>query len=242
MTSKARKPFRIEAMMNGDYYPAGANDHHATALRHAEVMSEIQALRALMKPAAEISNDAITLFKKEISEAFQMKAELDAIQEAIQRTKLEIATLHGGSFETAQMARVTGELDAIVSGTEQATQQILEAAEAIDDHALQIQASAKTVRLRGIGSEVQEKVIQIFEACNFQDLTGQRITKVVSTLTFIEDRIDRMIEIWGGMEKFRDIEPDLPDAPEGDRALLNGPGLAGEEGRASQDDIDALFD
>jgi chemotaxis protein CheZ len=229
-------------MMNGEYFPVGANDSHASVMRHAELMSELQTLRAMMKPAAEISNDAISLFKKEISEAFQMKAELDAIQEAIQRTKLEIATLHGSSFETAQMARVTGELDAIVSGTETATQQILEAAEMIDDHALTIQSSAKTARVRGMGSEIQEKVVRIFEACNFQDLTGQRITKVVSTLTFIEDRIDRMIEIWGGMEKFRDITPDLPDAPEGDRALLNGPGLAGEEGRASQDDIDALFD
>ena len=49
-------------------------------------------------------------------------------------------------------------------------------------------------------------MIKIFEACNFQDLTGQRITKVVGTLKFIETHIVRMMEIWGGLEAFKDIE------------------------------------
>jgi len=235
----ARKPFRIETMMRGaNPAQADAGAHQ----RHAEVMSEFARLRSMIKPAAEISAETIELFKKELNEAAKLKVELDSIHDAIQRTKREIATLHGSSFESANMLRVSGELDAIVVGTESATESILAAAEQIDDRALQLHARATTDGERVLASEIQEKVVGIFEACNFQDLTGQRITKVVATLSFVEDRINRMIEIWGGIEQFRDIAPDRPPVPEGDKALLNGPGLAGDPDRATQDDIDALFD
>ena len=90
-------------------------------------------------------------------------------------------------------------------------------------------------------ADMQERVIKIFEACNFQDLTGQRITKVVATLKFIETHIMRMMEIWGGMDAFKDIEVVAMAQREGDAKLLNGPKIEGETGHASQDDIDSLF-
>ena len=77
--------------------------------------------------------------------------------------------------------------------------------------------------------------------CNFQDLTGQRITKVVSTLRFVEDRIMQMMDIWGGIETFKDIEVEQRELKEGDAALLNGPALESDIDVATQDDIDALF-
>ncbi|RMF05696.1 MAG: hypothetical protein D6773_04985, partial [Alphaproteobacteria bacterium] len=89
---------------------------------------------------------------------------------------------------------------------------------------------------------IQELVVQIFEACNFQDLTGQRITKVVRAFQFIEERVTRMMEIWGGIESFKEIEVVDPPKRDGDAALLNGPALETDEDVASQDDIDALFD
>lgn len=183
----------------------------------------------------------ISAWRNEIAEAQKLKAELDAIQSAIQSTKREIATLHSTGFEGPEMRRVTCELDAIVTGTERATEQILSAAEMIDEKATHLHAALKNDHDRELAVEVQEHVIRIFEACNFQDLTGQRITKVVNTLKFIEDRIVRMMDIWGGMDSFRGMAVDTMKHPEGDAALLNGPGLEGEVGRASQDDIDALF-
>ena len=91
-------------------------------------------------------------------------------------------------------------------------------------------------------SDIQEQVVKIFEACNFQDLTGQRITKVVNAFCFIEQRVDHMMEIWGGIEGFKDIEKfDLPERTDHEE-LLNGPALEEDENVASQDDIDALFD
>jgi chemotaxis protein CheZ len=238
---RAHKPYRIETLMHGNRPLPSRKAVDDMGTHHSEVMAEFAKLRAMMKPAAEISSEAIETFRREVHEASKLKAEMDSIREAIARTKQEIATLHGTSFETAQMARVSGELDAVVAGTEAATESILAAAEFIDDHAMQLAAHVKSARDKTLATEIQERVVSIFEACNFQDLTGQRITKVVSTLNFVENRIDRMIEIWGGIEQFHGIEPDGPEERTGDKALLNGPALPTDEGRASQDDIDALF-
>ena len=50
-----------------------------------------------------------------------------------------------------------------------------------------------------------------------------------------------MMEIWGGLDAFKDIEAETIAEREGDARLLNGPKIDGEAGHASQDDIDALF-
>jgi chemotaxis protein CheZ len=84
---------------------------------------------------------------------------------------------------------------------------------------------------------VNEKVLEIFEACSFQDITGQRIRKVVDTLEHIEERIMRFTEVMG-------VEDAAAEETEKDRRkkeqLLNGPALDGPE--VKQDAIDALFD
>ena len=66
--------------------------------------------------------------------------------------------------------------------------------------------------------------------------------KMQTPLKFIEERVERMMDIWGGLDGFDDVEAEERPAREGDAALLNGPALDGAEGVASQDDIDALFD
>ena len=163
------------------------------------------------------------------------------IYEAINQTKREIATVHVTGFEGPEMARVTNELDAIVGGTESATETILSGAEDIDQMAATLLARLKDDQNQALAQDIQDRVVKIFEACNFQDLTGQRITKVVGTLKFIEMHIVRMMEIWGGIEAFKDIAPETIATREGDTRLLNGPKVAGDVGHASQDEIDALF-
>ncbi len=93
-----------------------------------------------------------------------------------------------------------------------------------------------------LSEEIQERVVSIFEACNFQDLTGQRISKVMTTMKFIENHITVMMDIWGGVDAIKTHAPPIVDAREGDARLLNGPKLEGDVGHASQNDIDALFD
>jgi chemotaxis protein CheZ len=128
-----------------------------------------------------------------------------------------------------------------VGGTESATETILGGAEEIDQMVQTLMARLKDEQNQALASDIQDRVVKIFEACNFQDLTGQRITKVVGTLKFIETHIVRMMEIWGGLEAFKDIQAEKIAERKGDAALLNGPKLAGEVGHASQDDIDSLF-
>ena len=238
----AMKPFRIEQTF-GDLTPVelAPESNGASSEQHQEIMSELNALRRLIEPAQELNTSIVENFRVEMNEAMKLKKEMDEIYEAIAETKREIATLHVNGLHSAEMNRVTDELDAIVSGTEQATDSILAAAEVIDDNANKL-SQVLTGEEDQWTHEIQEGVIQVFEACNFQDLTGQRISKVVNVLRFVEGRIVKMMEIWGGIEHFTEIEVDNPLEKTGDDALLNGPALDDEEGVASQADIDALFD
>jgi len=237
MTMNAqRKVFRVETFARRRLGFSPERGHG-----HDEVMAELRALRTLIQPREDLTAKMIESYKAEIAEAQKLKAELDLIYDAINRTKTEIATLHITGFEGPEMKRVTHELDAIVGGTEQATEGILAAAEFIDQAANSLAAAVKTEQDQELAHDIQDHVIKIFEACNFQDLTGQRITKVVGALKFIETHIVRMMEIWGGIESFKDIAPAPPEQRAGDARLVNGPKLEGEAGHASQDDIDALF-
>jgi chemotaxis protein CheZ len=235
-----RKAFRVETMdrVSGRAIAlvAGHNSTH-----HDEIMSELRALRALVKPQEQVTQQMIDAYKQQIAEAAKLKGELDLIHDAINRTKQEIATVHVTGFEGPEMARVTNELDAIVGGTESATETILSGAEDIEQMASTLIARLKEDQNLALAQDIQERVVKIFEACNFQDLTGQRITKVVATLKFIETHIVRMMEIWGGLDAFKDIEAEKIAERTGDAALLNGPKVDGEVGHASQDDIDSLF-
>lgn len=219
---------------------------------HNEIMTELRAIRAQMAaPAgAAIDRPAITTeqmqatleaYRAQIEQCEKLKVELDLIHEAINRTKREIAVLHGKSFNGEEMTKVTGELGAVVGGTEEATQQILEAAEAIDEAASAMSKQQSADQQERLSQDIQERVITIFEACNFQDLTGQRINKVMTTMKFIEHHINVMMEIWGGVDAIKAHAPAIVDERVGDARLLNGPKGPDEEGHASQNDIDAMF-
>lgn len=231
----AKKVFRIEAINAAATAATAGRDEE----RHDELLAEIRALRSLVQPTQELGEKALEQLRRDQAEARKIKAEMDLIYEAINRTKREIATLHVSGCNGQELSRVSNELDAVVGGTENATETILAAAEAIDERAGTLSAKLKGPD-RGLAADIQEHIVQIFEACNFQDLTGQRITKVVGTLRFVEERIIKMMDIWGGVESFKEIEIELEHRL-GDQALLNGPALNDDAGIASQDDIDALF-
>jgi chemotaxis protein CheZ len=251
-----RKRFRIEQAI-GDM-PVLETAGGEVGPMHHEIMAELRAIRAQMgsaklSPAAAAIEDSssreaaemramLETYRAQIEQCEKLKIELDLIHDAITRTKHEIAVLHGKSFNGEEMAKVNGELGAVVGGTEQATQQILEAAESIDQAASALSKVNSPDQQKILSEEIQERVISIFEACNFQDLTGQRISKVMSTMKFIEKHIYDMMEIWGGVDAIKAHAPPIVDHREGDDRLLNGPKLDGDAGHASQDDIDALFD
>lgn len=226
------KQFRIERTGEGrsDGGQAGT----------AEILAAIADLKSSLSAAPEATGELLADYQRQIAEVRQLKTELDTIQEAIRRTRLELAALRVGD-KGRDVARLTDELDAVVEGTESATETVLQAAEQIDQDAADLAAALKKFGNIGLVSDIRDQVVRIFEACNFQDLTGQRITKVVRTLGFIEARVERMMDIWAGFEGLEIALIDSEDDDDG-RELLNGPALGDAPGHASQDDIDALFE
>src|SRR5665811_844512 len=229
-----RRRFRIEEAFSGGDIPMPTVAGDIGPMHH-EIMAELRAIQALMgsspgnSAATETIGASVThevaeanallgTYRAQIEQCEKLKVELDLIHDAISRTKHEIAVLHGKSFNGDEMAKVTGELGAVVGGTEEATQQILEAAESIDDAAAALSKVNSPDQQKLLSEEIQERVVSIFEACNFQDLTGQRISKVMTTMKFIENHITVMMDIWGGVDAIKSHAPLIVDAREGDAA------------------------
>ncbi|MEA2994508.1 MAG: hypothetical protein QOG74_57 [Alphaproteobacteria bacterium] len=127
----------------------------------------------------------------------RVKFDLLEMAKAIAQTKAEIAAITPDGEAKGTLLEATEELDSIVRTTEHATSTILAAAE-------QVQEIAWTLRERGMESDacdaLDQRATDIYSACSFQDLTGQRTRKVVEVMRFLEERIEAMIDIWGATE------------------------------------------
>lgn len=161
-------------------------------------------------------------------------AELHAMREAIAATKREISGLQRPPLGGGSIQRATCELDAVSAATERAATTILGAVEEIEVAANLVRSGHPSPAL----DTILERVLTLYEACNFQDLTGQRIRKVVTTLQFVEARLDGLVAAWGRAGPALAAVPTGPGAPLG---LLRGPALPGEDGHVSQSDVDAFF-
>ncbi|KKJ77620.1 hypothetical protein WH95_08145 [Kiloniella litopenaei] len=204
-----------------------------------ELRSEIVALRqsnAAVRQSSAQQTDA----EKSFNDAEDVRIEIAQMVRMIGKTKKEIAQIKHPDDVDDPFAQSTNELDAIVMATETATNSILDANEKIEATVNELSALMHDdADVQTACDKIANNVITILEASNFQDITGQRMTKIINTLRFIEDRIVSMINIWGA-EAFMDLPVGKEDGREGDDQLMNGP--AAENEGITQDDIDALFD
>ena len=162
-----------------------------------------------------------------------LRRELNAIRATLSDTLRDLSALLTEGKER-RMARAAGELGAAVEAMEKATDKILKSAEVIDDCAKSLGVAQKTDYERGLAQDIQEHATRLFEACNFQDLAGQRIGKVIATLGAIDQRVmDTIARCKGG--------PQAAAAAAPTHALLNGPRLDGAGGHINQADIDRMF-
>ncbi|HWF95410.1 MAG TPA: chemotaxis protein [Xanthobacteraceae bacterium] len=251
-----QKTYRIERETPGGEPRSAVSAYAApggaiSVLQHQEVLNELRALRDLIEqrtpaapPGADSESESAPRDHKSdqitVGDLNKLKSETDSIHRAIRRTMQELASLHFGAFD-ADRGRASRELDAVVDSTERATQQILDAAESIDEAADTLSAALKQEQERALASDIRDQVVRIFEACNFQDLSGQRIAKVLATLTFVEDRVARMLEIWGGRAALEDYAAAANGEPNVESKLASGPKLDGDSGHVSQQEIDAMF-
>jgi chemotaxis protein CheZ len=164
-------------------------------------------------------------------DAQQVVRELAAVADYIARIKQEIGALQVHELYRDRIPTVHEELGCVANATASATDTILTAAEEL------VRMEARS--LGAYRNQVLEKALEIFEACSFHDLIGQRISKVVEALTQLEARLARFAEV----VRIRDAaDGDPEDAVRQNRRkalMLNGPPRPGEG--ASQNDIDALF-
>jgi chemotaxis protein CheZ len=159
-------------------------------------------------------------------------SELREIATYISRTKDEIRNLRANDIKDNHIPVAGLELDAIVRSTEAATNTIMEQAELI--------MSADSSDAEAYGTTVNDAVMQIFEACSFQDLTGQRISKIVETLAFIDSRVARFAEVIGEQENEGTLsEEETAREKRKAELLLNGPQMEGEG--VDQDAVDSLL-
>ena len=165
-----------------------------------------------------------------------LSRELGDLAHFIQGARQEIAALCPDDIGKRHFAAATDELDAIVSHTEEATGNILDAAESIEPPAETLDAAP--------AEKICAAVTKIYEACNFQDITGQRIGKVVAALKHIENRVEALAAALDGGGGAAAAEEDAQERrtpkPSSDQELLNGPQLPGSATR--QEEIDALLE
>jgi chemotaxis protein CheZ len=165
----------------------------------------------------------------------RLRTELALLHDTIARNRRELSALINDG-DNRRMTRAAGELGAAVEGMEKATVKILKSTEVIDESARALTAALKTDFERGLTQDIQDQVVHIYEACNFQDLGGQRIGNVIATLTMIEDKVAAMLA------RCKIRPGDAPVVkPAAEQRLLNGPRLDGASGHTNQRDIDVLF-
>lgn len=226
--AEPRKVFRIEETAAARLKPSVEAAHGEP--RYAEIAEELRALRAALAALAPTP----PLREGMDGETNRLSSELNLIAGAIRggKDRGSEARAAPDDADTPSKARVAHELNAVVEGTERATQKILAAAEEIDAAANNLSAALNGRIEQSMAQDIQDLVIKIFEACNFQDLIGQRVAKVLATLSFVEDHIGRVLE---------EMRTASASRRRHGMTALYGPRLDGDAGHASQDEVDAMF-
>jgi chemotaxis protein CheZ len=236
----SRTPFSAERRLGRsrkDAAAVSANDNPPIATAPPPVVVDTSALSDRL---ASMEAKLDRFIKVDHQDIERIQVEIADIAGRIQSTKVEIAALRHPLEKNGKLETAAAELGAVVSDTERATNGIMSDVEKIED----IIAEVMAVLPPGFGAnrlaDARDHIVKVYEACNFQDITGQRINKVVRTIAFIEERVTAMLALWNATELAT-----MPMAPHLDR-MDNGLELTGPAGAAgsptvSQDDIDALF-
>ncbi len=161
--------------------------------------------------------------------------EVEELGRTIARARSEIAALQVDDISASHIPSATDELDAIVAHTATATNSILEVCETLDGLAGRQDAEG--------AAALQDATTRIYDACSFQDITGQRITKVVATLKAIDHKVANIVAAFapvdGTAAPAAAVAPAVAVAAVGEHPPALGPQLPGNA--MDQTDIDKLL-
>lgn len=206
---------------------SAANRAASAGPHQQRTLSLIEAL-SLAESSIETMRKAIDPLNSEIYREFR------EIAQEIARAKSDIGGLQANDIRTQKIPEAGRELNAVVDATEEATHRIMECAETI--------MTADPSNPATYHNVVTENVMAIFEACSFQDITGQRISRVVDTLEHIDKRVSKFAERIGVDDQDLGLTIDDEEQKRGQRKkdlLLHGP--QDESTAVSQDEIDRLL-
>ena len=173
------------------------------------------------------------------NDAEALKQELVGLFRYIRRVRQEIAAIYRPADDANQFDSMADQLDAIIGTTEEATNTIMEAMENNDEILTKLRQGITDADHLACLDRIAANGATVFEACSFQDITGQRVSKVVKSVSYVEERINALIEIWG-KDELDNVEVKAEREKTADEKLMHGPQRAGEG--ISQDEIDKLFD
>ena len=162
--------------------------------------------------------------------------ELKELRRQVALLQAELVTLRHPRAGTDRLMLAARELDAIVETTASATDNILSAAEEIGSTIDALQRQSVDPAVERAADRLGDLLGRLYSECSFQDLTGQRIRKVVGAINFIEGHLAKMVEVFG--EDYENLPVPDGDVATGDAALLNGPQI---DSPVSQSEIDRLF-
>jgi chemotaxis protein CheZ len=197
-------------------------------------------LEVVQSVMASIEGDHASLSQR-------LHADIEALAEYIDTAKSEITEIRADKINAEFLPEASDQLSAIVGATEKATHEIFEAVELIEE--------LTSTMAPEQAERITEAVTRVYEACGFQDVTGQRISKVVTALQNVETRVGALLLAFGheggagangaangaanGIETPAEESAATEPGARSDEDLMNGPQLPGAAN--SQDDIDALL-
>ncbi|AZU03492.1 chemotaxis protein [Glycocaulis alkaliphilus] len=189
---------------------------------------------------AQQLTDTMQLFFGSLDKSIH--SEFVYIADYIARTRSEISKLRPNDIKEQRIPTAGAELEAVVTDTERATEAIMHEAEEL--------LGTKPDDLDAYKAQVDDAMMRIIEACSFQDLSGQRVSKVVESLRHVEKRVTRFAATMGVHDAEAD-EDEIAEAERKKKLHLNGPAIGGPEVKQDavdemialdQDAIDSLFD
>jgi chemotaxis protein CheZ len=194
--------------------------------------------------------DAVkAMFGQDTGSRSEIFHELGNLAQFINQTRKELSEAKKDHIADKELPDAESQLDAIVSMTEQATGKIMDACDNLSnfhndmrERLIAMDPPLNPDALAGVEdamTQAQTSITHIYEACNFQDITGQRIQKVVKLLQDIERKVLRLVVTLGLAEKNESLDEDTKAHLNEDAALLNGPSIPGQG--LEQDEIDAIL-
>ncbi len=164
-----------------------------------------------------------------------------------------VTTIEADAPPDELFSEASDQLDAVLRSTEKAASQIIDIVEQLQEMSTVVSRIVAGFESGGVTKEDREKLkeinttlesdlTQIMLAMSFQDLTGQRIKRIVTALEKAEDIVRQVIVTTGLMVQAREEEPDFMDfdALE-EEAKTKAADLTGPKEDADQGDVDDLL-